>query len=111
MKRRALLLPPLLAAALLTGQAGGQALGEKTLEVKVGATERVDVGQAVGLQCDDTSIATASLTTVAADGGPANQLTVTGLKAGATLCRVGTVPGRPFTLYRITVVVPDGGRR
>jgi hypothetical protein len=71
------------------------------LEVAVGQTVSRDVGFALGLRCDDLSIADIELRA----GSPqSNVFVVTGVRPGATTCRVGTTPNRPTYLYQIRVV-------
>lgn len=71
------------------------------LEVAVGQTVSREVGFALGLRCDDLSIAEVELRT----GTPqTNVFVVTGVRPGATTCRVGTTPNRPTFLYQIRVV-------
>jgi hypothetical protein len=74
--------------------------GTLSLEVAVGETVTRSVGFALGLRCDDLSIADIALKA----GTPeANVFSVTGIKPGATTCRVGTTPNRPTYLYEIRV--------
>jgi hypothetical protein len=90
--------------ALWAGTAPAQMAGEHPLEVNVGGTEEREVGLALGLQCDDLSMAKVDLITRTNDGGTTNVLKVTGLKVGKTRCRVGTVEGRPSVFYAINVL-------
>jgi hypothetical protein len=71
------------------------------LEVAVGQTVQRQVGFALGLRCDDLSVAEVELRA----GSPqSNVFVVTGVRPGATTCRVGTTPNRPTFLYQIRVV-------
>jgi hypothetical protein len=72
------------------------------LEVELGKTVTVDVGQRRGLICDDTSIITPDLST----RNGRNYFVVTGNTLGATLCRVGTEPGQISVFYEVHVVPP-----
>lgn len=70
------------------------------LDVAVGRTVEHDVGIAMGLRCDDVSIARIALR----ERSPAsNVLVVTGVAPGTTMCRVGLVVGRPTYLFEIRV--------
>ena len=71
------------------------------LEVEVGQTVQREVGFALGLRCDDLSIAQIELR---ASTPQTNVFVVTGVRPGATTCRVGTTPNRPTFLYQIRVV-------
>ena len=71
------------------------------LEVAIGETVARDVGFAVGLICDDSSILRADLRT--ADSGT-NVFEVTGVRLGDTVCRAGTAPTRPSFVFRVHVV-------
>ena len=84
---------------------GGSALADDALrlEVCVGDTIERDVGFAIGLRCDDASIARAEL----GPGTPeSNRFTVTGVTEGITTCRVGTAPERPSYVFEIHVIAP-----
>jgi hypothetical protein len=70
------------------------------LDLAVGETVERDVGYAMGMMCDDTSLIRAELRTTSPE---ANTFVVTGLKEGTTVCRVGTSPGRPTFLFEIQV--------
>jgi hypothetical protein len=71
------------------------------LDVGVGQTVERDVGIAMGLRCDDLSIARVSLRERAVDS---NLFVVTGVAPGTTLCRVGLATDRPTYLFEIRVV-------
>lgn len=73
------------------------------LEVAVGATIEREVGFAIGLLCDDTTIVQAE---VRAGTPESNRFVVTGLKEGTTMCRVGTAPERPSFVFELHVVPP-----
>lgn len=71
------------------------------IEVAVGETVERDVGIAIGLRCDDLSVARVELRTAT----PAsNRFEVTGVSPGTTRCRVGTSLNRPSYLFEIHVV-------
>ncbi len=73
------------------------------LDVAVGETIERDVGFAIGFLCDDTAIIRADLR----PGTPeSNRFSVTGLKEGTTMCRVGTAPERPSVVFEIHVAAP-----
>jgi hypothetical protein len=73
----------------------------RSLEVAVGRTIEVNVGYARGWMCDDPSIIKAELVT----RGDANIWIVTGVKTGATQCRVGTDMDTPvYYLFDLRVV-------
>jgi hypothetical protein len=74
--------------------------GAVRIDLGVGETVERDVGYALGLLCDDASLIHAELRTTSPE---ANTFTVTGLKEGDTVCRVGTSPGRPTFLFDIHV--------
>lgn len=70
------------------------------IDVEVGQTVERDVGIAIGVLCDDLSIIHAELRTETPES---NVLRVTGVRPGDTLCRAGTVPGRPMFVFEIHV--------
>jgi hypothetical protein len=70
------------------------------LDVELGKTVSVDIGQRRGLICDDTSIITPDLAT----RGGRNYFVVTGNTLGSTLCRVGTEPGQISLFFDVHVV-------
>jgi hypothetical protein len=83
-----------------SGRASAEPItGEVSLELTVGKTTSYDVGFARGLQCDDLAIVHAELR---ADSPTSNRLFITGLHAGATACRAGTL-GAPSLLVHVTV--------
>ena len=94
MRRPMLLLA--LAVALFSAPARAQGV-----TVEVGKTTRVDVGFAKGLNCDDLSVAQVDIETSSAK---TNQVVITGLKPGRTLCRVGLPSTGPTLLIHIIVV-------
>ncbi len=95
MKLATLLLP--LAVMLFAATAWADA----AVRVPVGKTTTVDVGFARGLNCDDLSVADVQIRTVSKQ---TNQLVITGLKPGRTLCRVGSPSTGPTLLVNIVVV-------
>ena len=70
-----------------------------SVRVAVGDTERVSVGYAHGLICDDVAIVGVSLES----GKTANLLVVTGKQPGQTTCRAGT--GESGPQVTVTIVV------
>ena len=95
--RAALVIAMLMSASV--GASAEPTSGEVSLELAVGKTASYDVGFARGLQCDDLTIVRADLR---ADSPTANRLFITGLHAGVTACRAGTL-GAPSLLVHITV--------
>lgn len=87
-------------AMLALGAAAVRADEAPRLEVAVGKTVEHDVGIAMGLRCDDVSIARIALRERSAES---NVLVVTGVAPGTTLCRVGLIVGRPTYLFEIRV--------
>jgi hypothetical protein len=88
--------------------------GVSSLSVKVGETQTVDVGPAIGLFCDDVSIAKIEMQ---AGTDKDNRLQVTGVKPGTTLCRAGSDQLGFKRFVQITVTsgesgkpAPDGGK-
>jgi hypothetical protein len=81
--------------------------GVLNLSVKVGETQSVDVGPAIGLFCDDLSIAKIEMK---AGTETDNRLQVTGVKPGSTLCRVGSDQLGYKRFVQITVTTGDGGK-
>jgi hypothetical protein len=75
--------------------------GALRMDVAVGETVERSVGFAMGLLCDDLSIVRAELR---ASTPESNTFSVTGVKEGTTLCRVGIMPGRPTYVFEIHVV-------
>lgn len=71
-----------------------------SIDVEVGQTAERDVGIAIGLLCDDLAILHAELRSETPES---NVLRVTGVRPGDTLCRAGTVPGRPVFVFEIHV--------
>lgn len=94
----------LVVAALGTPAA---AEGEAALSVEVGATIEQNVGNAIGWFCDDPSLIDANLVT----RGDVNYWVLTGVKPGATKCRVGTSFGRAHFVFDVTVEEPGSNRR
>jgi hypothetical protein len=73
------------------------------IDVAVGETIERDVGFAIGLLCDDVAIIRVELRAGTLES---NTFAVTGVKEGATMCRVGTMPNRPTYVFEIHVVAP-----
>jgi hypothetical protein len=93
----------------LTALALSQALGqessgtsERDVEVAVGESTTVGTGYARGVSCDDPEVVRADILT--ADGGESNEVTLTGLAEGRTLCVAGNVAlGGPRLLLKVHV--------
>jgi hypothetical protein len=77
------------------------------IEVRVGETAERHVGFAVGYRCDDPSLLQIEMR---AKSEQTNVFVVTGVKEGATACRVGTAPHRPSVVYEVRVL-PRRARR
>lgn len=75
------------------------------VELVVGQATEVEVGWAMGHQCDDESIVAAEMKSKDPE---TNVLALTGKKPGTTLCRAGTylVENRPTFLFEIVVSAP-----
>ncbi len=75
------------------------------VELVVGQATAIEVGWAMGHQCDDESIVAAEMKNKDAD---TNVFALKGLKPGTTLCRAGTylVEDRPTFLFEIVVSAP-----
>ncbi|MDB4961861.1 MAG: hypothetical protein JWP01_1860 [Myxococcales bacterium] len=96
----------MLGASLLVGTTLAVADEERTaVTVAVGQTVELEVGYAMGHLCDSDSVVRAEMRNKNAD---TNVFAITGLAAGTTLCRAGTVTveNRPTVLFEITVVAP-----
>lgn len=74
--------------------------GPRKLEVAVGKTAEVEVGYAIGFRCDDLTIVEPGMKN---RSQTTNVFVVKGLRAGTTLCRVGTDPQRPTMLFEVRV--------
>lgn len=74
--------------------------GPRELEVELGKTVEVEVGYAIGFRCDDLTIVDPAMKNVSET---TNLFVVKGLRAGTTLCRVGTDPQRPTMLFEVRV--------
>lgn len=92
----------LLVLTVLAGPARAQPARE--VEVVVGHTTRVDVGFAIGLNCDDPDLVEAKLVT--AKDKKRNDLVLKGLAPGDTHCRAGTGLGATV-LVHIVVTEPE----
>ncbi len=75
------------------------------VELVVGQATEIEVGWAMGHQCDDESIVAAEMKNKDAD---TNLLALKGLKPGTTMCRAGTylIENRPTFLFEIVVSPP-----
>jgi len=76
-----------------------EADGSGRVELEVGQTIELEVGNALGWFCDDPSLVAAELV----GGGAYNTWVVTGAAEGATQCRVGTTTGRASYLFEVIV--------
>ena len=74
------------------------------VEIEVGHSTKVNVGQAAGLNCDDLSVVEAKLVT--SKDKTQNSLVLKGKSAGSTYCRAGTGLG-PTVLIQVVVTEPD----
>jgi hypothetical protein len=72
----------------------------KNVQLRVGQTKVLNVGMAMGLDCDDGSIVQAQLRAVSSTE---NELVLTGLKPGKTACRAGTANITRSKVVNITV--------
>jgi hypothetical protein len=75
-----------------------------SVQLHVGERKTLDVGLAIGLNCDDGTIVRAELV---ADSPTANHLVLTGLKPGTTSCRAGTANMSRSKLVNITVTAKN----
>lgn len=93
----------MLRLTLVAALASGSALADDAprIDVAVGETAERDVGIAIGLRCDDVSVARVDLR---ARTPASSVFRVTGVKEGTTTCRVGTDPSRPTFVFEIYVV-------
>lgn len=92
----------LLIAALLAGPAQAQAAQQ--VEIVVGHSAQLNVGQASGLNCDDLTVVSAKLVT--SKDKKHNSLVVKGLAPGSTYCRAGTGLGATVLIH-VTVTEPE----
>ena len=103
---RARTVPAAVVFACVASTAGEIALAEtpgaQRLAVPIDTTVEVDVGYAIGYACDDPGLVRVEMKTSAAR--KTNVFAVTGVKQGATLCRVGTDPLKPSLLFDVRVV-------
>jgi hypothetical protein len=103
MTRAPLALIALAGLAMAPSRAVADDDAPETITVEVGKTVSREVGYAMGHLCDDETIVHAEMQ----NGTPDNNLfVVTGLKAGTTMCRAGTVQNRPQILFQVTVIAP-----
>ena len=93
----------LLLAVLLAGPARAQA--SQQVEIEVGHSAQINVGQASGLNCDDLSVVSAKVVT--SKDKKHNTLVLKGLAAGSTYCRAGTGLGATVLIH-VTVTEPEG---
>ena len=92
----------LLCAAL---PAWAQGPVERELEVVVGKTAQVNVGEAAGLNCDDLTIVQPKLVT--SKDKTHNTLVLKALASGSTYCRVGTGLGRTVLVHIVVIDPPS----
>lgn len=76
-----------------------EADGIGRIELEIGETMMLDVGNALGWFCDEPSLVSAEI--VFYDGY--NAWVVTGANVGVTQCRVGTTVGRASYLFEVAV--------
>lgn len=76
-----------------------EADGSGRVEVAVGQTIELEVGNALGWFCDAPSVVSAEIVTYQGY----NAWVVTGVEEGATQCRVGTTLGRASYLFEVIV--------
>lgn len=105
--RRALPFLVFVTAAAVAPGAVAQTGPSLAVEVEVGVTAELEVGNAIGWFCDDPSLVTAAIVT---DRGR-NLWVVQGARVGTTLCRVGTDLTRATYLVAITVKEGRSNRR
>jgi hypothetical protein len=70
------------------------------VEVPIGESVSVDVGNAVGWFCDDPSLISVAMVSA----GNHNEWVATGVQVGVTNCRVGTELGRVTYLLEVHVL-------
>lgn len=78
----------------------GTAAAGTVVEVTVGQTLVVDVGNAIGWYCDNPQLVIVQMVS----REDHNEWIVTGAVEGSTLCRVGMNPGLPNFLLEVHVV-------
>jgi hypothetical protein len=88
-----------LAASLAFGQEAPVDSGTR-VRLKVGETKVLNVGLAIGLECNDGTVVKAALRPVSPSE---NELVHTGLKPGKTVCRAGTADVTGGKLVYISV--------
>jgi hypothetical protein len=97
--------PRMLRIAVLASALGGVAFAQpatqRRLEIPVDTTLETDVGYMRGFLCDDQEVVRAELRS---KSETSNVFVVTGLKLGATQCRVGTDLGRPSILFEVRII-------
>jgi hypothetical protein len=100
-RRRVRTLLVLAAALVSTAALADPPVPAIPLAVQVRETASIDVGFSRGILCDDASLVRVDLRGISPTQ---NRFYVTGLRPGATYCKVGTLRGSPVVLLRITVV-------
>jgi hypothetical protein len=71
-----------------------------SVQLRVGQTKVLNVGMAIGLECNDETVVHAELRPASSTE---NQLVLTGMKPGKTACRAGTADIARSKLVTITV--------
>lgn len=94
-------------AATTAAPASGQTGPWLAIEIEVGETVQLGVGNAIGWFCDDPSLVAAAIVT---ERG-LNYWIVEGARVGTTTCRVGTDPSRASYVFTITIKEGDSNRR
>lgn len=85
---------------VLSGAAAADEL--RRIEVKVGATIEVEVGNLIGFRCDQPKLIDAKMTTRKDARGEVNVFVVKGVSVGTTQCRIGSDLGA-FQLFEVVV--------
>ena len=100
--------PIVLTVSLLWAAAALAEDGVPELTVGVGKTVSTSVGLAMGVVCDDLTLISVSMATKDKND---NQLVITGLKEGKTLCRVGNDQqgAKRFVAVRVSRDAPPSG--
>ena len=101
--RTLLFLGALLASALGQAQSGPVVASGVKVKLQVGEQKVLNVGLALGLDCNDGTVVQAQLRNVSPD---VNELVLVGLKPGKTACRAGTANVSRSKLVYITVTPP-----
>ncbi len=102
---RLVILSPLLSLSLAARPAWAQGTPPPiesgvTVQLAVGEQKVLNVGLAMGLECNDGTVVRAELRTVSAS---VNEVVLTGLKPGKTACRAGTANITRSKLINVSV--------